>query len=289
MIKQRESRAGFHAYHHYLDCPWKHYLKYQLQIAPRYTSKHLIYGGVIHEAFNHYYTHDFDMASAIEYFESRLEERKEEYERFTDFQEDLIRGPKMLDAWEVAYGMPDRESFEVLESEREYVLPIGPEFTFTVRPDVVKRHKESNVVYVFDYKSTGYSIPKTIQNADCDDQLTAYIYALSKAHPEWEIGGAYIDVLYNRGSVSEACRSEVIYRDERALMQFELNFAGVIQEITQKVKALGEGYPRHLLFPRNGRICGLFGCEYASICRTDPKEGVIPPGFKRDEWPEEGD
>lgn len=287
--KVRESPAGFHFYHHYLNCPWKWYLHYILGIAPRYRSRHLIFGGLIHEAFDHYYKNGLSADDTIAFFSSRIEEEKNSYEKFTDFQEDAARGPHLLSEWESTIGVLDRERYEYVESEVEYVLELGPPeatFLFTIRPDLVKRHRETGEYHLFDYKTTGYSISKTIFNAQMDDQVTAYILALQEHHPEWEIEHAFIDVLYNRKSRYEAVRSEPIYRDATALNQFRLNIVGIIHEITSKVKALEDGYPRHLLFPRNGRICGLFGCEYEAICRTDPEEGVVPPGFIADTWTE---
>jgi hypothetical protein len=65
--------------------------------------------------------------------------------------------------------------------------------------------------------------------------------------------------------------------------QFEDGMYGTILEITQKVLAL-QHYPWTMLFPRNGRICGLFGCEYEPICRKQIAPGEKVPGYSLDPW-----
>lgn len=285
----RESRAGGHYYGSYLDCPRKWYLKYYCEIAPRYISRHLIFGGVIHQAFEAYWRAGRDMTKGIEVFLSSLEERRLEYEKVTDFDEDRNRGPMMLAVWEQTWGDYDRENYEFVEAEQQYVMHVGPEgeFEFTIRPDLVKRDKRNNAYIIVDYKTTGYSVSKAFQAAEMNDQVTSYVWAVRTNHPEWEVPHAEIDVLYNRGQKIEAERPGAIYRTEEHLRQFEVGLVGTITEVTQKVKALDDGYPEGLLFPRNGRMCGLFGCEYEKICRTKVERGVVPPGFVHDVWDNE--
>ena len=65
-----------------------------------------------------------------------------------------------------------------------------------------------------------------------------------------------------------------------------MNMVGLIMEISSKVDSL-KIYPSELLFPRHGAFCGMFGCEYESICRLK-NGGVddIPLGFEKDSWVE---
>jgi hypothetical protein len=57
---------------------------------------------------------------------------------------------------------------------------------------------------------------------------------------------------------------------------------GTMQELTSKVMALDK-LPPQLLFPRHGRNCMKWGCEYEQICRTRPEAKFTPPGFVKDE------
>lgn len=123
-----------------------------------------------------------------------------------------------------------------------------------------------------------------MDNARFEDQLTSYVWGWNKTHEE-KAEAAQVDVLYAKGNVTGAERSEDIIISSFAQKQFEMGLYGLISDITTRVLNL-EHYPWPLLFPRNGRVCGLFGCEYEHLCRENIQPGSTPEGFIRDEWVE---
>jgi len=292
--QRRESPAGYHYYYSYLENPRNWYLKYVLGLKPRFTPPPLVKGGCLHEAIASYYQNNFSLDAALETYTTEMESREEDYEKPLEFRRDMYVGVEMLTHWHGVWGERDQETYDVIEIERGYEFNIGPggKLRFTVRPDRVFRDKETGYYYVLDSKTSTWSVDKTIQQADAEDQLTAYIWAMNKAHPEWKVNSAMIDVMYARMSRDKeritsqnSVRSDPIYRTQSSLTIFEMNIVGIIIETTQKVKALATT-PWPLLFPRNGRIAGLFSDPYEALSRIDVKPGMIPAGFVKDEWHE---
>jgi len=281
---RRESPAGFHYFFSYWSNPRNFYLHYVLGLKPKYTAPPLVFGAAIHEAIAEYFLKG-DIDQAIEVFQDEMTFRKEEYEHQDKWQEDFDRGPLMISDWYETWGEFDAEEHEILEVEKPYGFWIGPDnaFYFTVRPDRVKKNKRTGVIRPFDTKTTGYSVTKAIQQVESEDQITGYIWALNREHPEWKVKDAVADIMYQRKSKTESVRSDPIYRTQLDQKIFELNIVGTIIEVTQKVKAL-KTMPWPILFPRNGQLAGLFGDPYEAISRLDIKPGDIPPGFVRDEW-----
>jgi len=217
-----------------------------------------------------------------------MQDRREEYEDQEKYITDLERGKKMLQKWIETWAEFDEVNYEVLGIEETYEIPFGPEdakMLFTVRLDRVYKDKQTGNVYVVESKTTGWSVMKMFENTARGDQITAQIWALSKAHPEWNCNSAIIDVLYNRGRVFQCERpGPSVYRTKSSLKIFELGMWSTIVEITQKVKALQAGTPWPLLFPPHKNYCRLFGCSYDTLCDSNIQPGETCPGFRRDEW-----
>lgn len=282
---QRESPNGYHYYSLFRDCPRKWYIKYILGLSPPHTGKALIFGGVLHKAKEIFYTSGFDIDAMIQTFHTELDARAAEYERLDDYQQDKTTGPLMLDAFAGAYRTWDMEHLEILEVETPHEILLGPEgsqVAFTVKPDLIALRDGTPVV--IDTKSTRWSISKTWQGVEMDDQVTSYVWAWNKTHPQGPVAKTAIaDVMYQKGKVVKAERSPDIIITPFAQQMFEQGMYGTIMEITQKVLAL-EHYPWTLLFPRHGQTCGKFGCEYADICRSNIPPGKDIPGFHKDPW-----
>jgi hypothetical protein len=287
--RRRESPAGYHFYYSYWENPRNFYLKYVLGLKPRFTPPPLLKGGCIHEAMECYYKENYNIDGAIKTYNDEMEARRREYEDGEKFEDDLKGGMLMLSQWHQDWYESDKETLEVVEVEKPYEFWIGPEkkLKFTVRPDRVMKNLSTGKYYVHDTKTTGWSISKAIAQADSEDQLTAYLWAIDKEHPEWKVDSGIIDVMYKRKSKVETHRSDPIYRTNLDKIIFEMNIVGTIIEVTQKVKAVKSGVPWPLLFPRNGRIAGLFGDPYEALSRIDVKPGQVPVGFEKDDWSEE--
>jgi len=289
--RRRESFSGLHYYTLYQDSPRHWYLKYALGLIPIYTKPPLIKGGCLAEAKAAYWK-TRNPEDLIETYTTEMQDRHKEYEDKNIYKRDVEVGIALLDAWYQTWNEEDEKDWETIEYEKEYNLKIGPSpgFDFTVRPDRVVKNKRTGIYFVVDDKSSGWSPVKPIEMAKNDHQLTAYIWALNRVHPEWKINSGIIDVMYSssRAKVpNPVCnRSEPIIRREDDLKRFEMQLVGLIIEISQKYQALSK-YPCWMLFPRAGTFDGMFGCDYEGICNREVKPGTVPVGFKRDDWSNE--
>lgn len=288
--RRRESPAGIHFYGLYRDCPRKWYLKYMLGLRPSFTSPAFLLGGAMHDALQAYYEGKGSLEHAQRVFRDGLSDRRTQYAEISKFTEDFNRGPKMLEVFHERVGKDDFSNYELIEAEREYRINFGPEgsrFTFTMRPDRVLRRRSDKLVFPVETKTSSYSVTAAGTAAERGDQVTSYLWGLTKEHPDWEIGGCLIDVLYNKGSVFDSKRTATpAFRSKYELQTFELGLYGTIVELTQKYLSL-ESYPWPLLFPQHRASCSHWGCEYMGVCFTPIKDGEVPPGFIKDEWKRE--
>lgn len=283
----RESPAGYHFYTLYRQNPRHFFLKYILGLKPRFTPPYFIFGGEMHNAIKWYYENGLNRDGMLHVFTSRMEKRVKEYEDAGKMASDIYRGREMLKVWSDKWRETDISVWEVIECERVYEFLIGPDenYLFTVRPDQVRRHREEGFYTVVDFKTSSWSPKTPFDDANREDQVTGYIWALRKAHPDWEVERAEIEVLYNKGKVFKAERPGYIYRTPFDLKVFEIGMVGTITEIAQKYKAWKSGIPWPFLFPRNAENCTRWGKDpYERLCRKDIKPGEVPYGFIRDEW-----
>jgi len=288
MEERRESPSGWHFYSLYRQCPRKWYLKYIQGLKYRYTGKALIFGGVIHQAIEDYYSSEMDPDILLQSFFEGMNSRRGEYEREEDFKKDLEEGPLMLNYYNSKWRDHDLKNWEILELEKEHTILFGPDnrFKLTVRCDRVIRDKELKKIYPVEMKTTRYSIPAMFTSTEMDDQVTSYIWAMQKVHPEWDIDSCLIDILYKRNSVIDAQRPGFAARGKRELMIFEMELLGTILEVSQKVKTLEE-IPHPFLFPCNRDNCKKFGCEFQKICRVNLKPDEVPIMYEKDSWKKE--
>lgn len=285
---RRESPSGWHFYSLYRGCPRRWYLKYIQGLKYRYTGKALIFGGVMHDAIEAYYSSGLKIDKALEIFNDELQSRKGEYEKEDDFKKDLEEGPIMLSKYDETWREHDSEKWEILELEKQHTIFFGPDdsFKLTVRCDRVVRDKELKKIYPVETKTTRYSIPGMFANTEMDDQVSSYIWALQKVHPEWKVDSCLIDILYKRGGVVDCQRPGFATRGSRELMIYEMELLGTILEVSQKVASLEE-IPHPFLFPCNRDHCKKYGCEYDKICRVNLKPGEVPPMYTQDSWKRE--
>ena len=281
---RRESPSGYHFYCLYHQCPFKWALKYVYGLLPVFTSVPLIKGGIVHDATEVYFTNNWDIKAATDSIKEGFAERTPEFadkSLIPDLRNDAIL---MLKEWDNQFGY-EKDLYKVVEVEKEHTFKIGPnkDFIFTVRMDRVMVSKETRFLEVRDTKTTGYSIGKSFQGADQEDQMTAYLWAAEKLWPKVVTKMVYLDILYKRGKVVKTERCGPIYRDKWDLGRFELELYGLINEVSQKYLAL-ESLPLPVLFPRCGLVCSVFDCEYKDICRTPLKLGKKVIGFKHDPW-----
>lgn len=293
--RRRESPSGFHFYNLYRSSPAAWLFKYIFGLRPAHPKPPLIFGGVMHEAMEYYYAAECDVEIAIEGFRASLLLRHNEYEEEVKYQEDLARGPGMIQKFHEEIGCRDLETYEVLELETQYDIPLGPPdnpMLFTVRPDRIFRNRLTHVVTPMEMKTTGWSLDGMFKKTERSDQVTSYIWAVAKKHPEWNVDGCHIDVLYSRRLKSgafnhEAKRPGKAFRSKYDLVLFEMGMYGTIIELTQKVLALGMT-PWPLLFPVTHN--DEFETEYEMLFKSPIQpDDPPPPGFVKDDWKQEMD
>lgn len=293
MNERRESPAGFHYYGAYRDCPRKFYLAYVLGLRPKTKHSALSFGIALHEATAAYLTSPVpgDASYAQVVLAETLEASRSEYEDDERYQLDFSRAPLLLDEWIKTWGRSDLELYEILGTEMELTVPIGPPeagLIFTVRLDRVYKERRTGNVYIVEAKTTGWGADKMWQKTAGSDQITAQLWAASKIHPEWNCRSVLIDVMYQRTMKGKVVGQPICsrgpspaFKTQYDLNVFELGMFSTIIEISQKVKALTQ-YPWPMLFPLHKNYCSLYDCEYCDICGGDVQPGQCPPGFERD-------
>ena len=283
---RRESSAGYHFMTEYRDCPRKWFLHYMLGFQPRYTAPPLLFGRLWHEVLEFWY-HSQNVGEALSYGGTVFDEIEHEYKYKEDFQKDKEKFPGLLQAWVTKIGQKQVKAYEILELEVpcEGVLPNG--MRMTGRLDGVARNRISDSVVILEHKTTGYSLSKMAESVEAEDQVTCYAWLLKQARPELfaDYFATELDVSYHRGA-NYAAEGTLISRNSTDLAQFALGAAGTFNELTQKALAWRDhGAPEAMLFPRYGRTCGKFPCEYASICRRAiSASDDLSPSFVQEPW-----
>lgn len=277
--KRGASSAGHHYIQAYNENKWSFYLRYIRGIVPLHTKPPLIFGGAIHDAKEAFYLYDFSMDACIETFEEVMKDRALEYEDASTHADDLARGRKMLLFFGSSYAERDREKYELIEVEGSHEFRLANGLPVTVRWDLLARDRLTKKYYLFDTKTTGYSIPASYKNVEGGDQATMYMLGVSKIYPELyrNLAGLIPDILYKKGNVTKAERPGVVMRTRNELIEYEQELIGLFNELSQKVEALEGGfqYP-HMLFPRNGKDDSMFGSDYPGVYR-----GVLPRDLER--------
>lgn len=280
MDNRRESESGYHYWSTYHDCPWMFYMKYVLGWRGKYKSKALIKGSAMHEAMASFYKSgkvDDLMKSYLDTLEGSIAE----FQNKEDMNELIEWGPKELMVWYNGFGHKDMEEYEVLSIEEELKPKLSNGMELTMRPDRILKKRSNNFIVIRETKTTGYSIEASYNGVKCEDQATAYVWAVQRLHPEWKCDCVEVDVIYRRQSSIRCDRPAPIYRSKYDLAQFELGVMGTFIEISQKAQSLDK-FPPQMLFPRHGRTCSKWGCDYEKVCRLKPTKEV-PPGFVLDE------
>ncbi len=286
--RRRASHAGFHFLNDYANCPRHFFIHYLLRIVPKTQGPPLLFGAAFHEAKATYYNTK-SKSKALSKVKRELKDSKHLYESPEVYEKHLFKGPILLEAWIDAYGKNDLNNFEFVCVEKEFHVPITERFYMTVRPDAVVT--DGKRAYILETKTSMFSVQVTKNAVWMGDQATSYIYAVKRRFPDLPLRGVIPDVAYwNKNSEKlenmKFDREGLVTRTKQDLREFEIQQAGLISEISQKVGAWRSGYDPIMLFPRNTSWCTSFSslCEYAYICRNKhlTSKGRAPTGFIRD-------
>lgn len=282
----RESAAGYHFVSAYIENPYGWYLRYVRGLRPRYTKPALVMGGALHKACEYSYRNETTLDDVVYAYQTIMVHRKPEYASLEDWETDFADGTEMLVFWYNKWHDYDWATYNFLVVEEKFSIALPNGYFLTVKPDLVVEHKIERNVMGLDHKSTRRSMPVAHAYLEGSDQATGYLWAIRQLMPKRQVVGIQSDVLYKNRSKIDAQRVGIITRSDRELAEFQLNMIGALSEIAQKVKALADGWPAALLFPRNGKDESFFGGDWPHIYRAalpeDPTEA--PFGYEVDSW-----
>lgn len=284
-----ESRSGFHYINLYQCCPRKFYLRYVKGWKPIHTPAPLIQGSAFHEGKATWYKKKSEK-QAIEMGLAVVESAKNELESSDIYNEIMFRIPHFLHYWIEAFGKRDLVEYEIIGIEKPLVVPLGSsQYVMTMRLDAGLLQKATNLPFIMETKTSGFSHRVTSEAVYYGDQATAYLYGARKVWRS-DFYAVIPDIAYWNSrsrdlSNMKMLRTEFVMRDEYALSQFERGMIQLFTEVNQKIEALKKGYSPEILFPRNSYYCLSYSkvCEYAGVCNQDvTKRRSTPPGLKAD-------
>lgn len=280
-VQHRESRAGSTFVGTYRQCPRRWMLRYLENIVPARESPSLVFGQAVHSAKETFYKTKGIEMEAVKVGLGYLDQHRASFETNEDFTAIRTRFIDGWAVWSATFGKKDFTRYRIIAIEQPVELTLASGLIVTMRFDLHVLDLETGAYWVCDTKTTGYGLQPMFKSLEQDDQMTGYIWALYHLHEDRpnSIGGAFGDVLYQKGKVNTAERRYIV-RSRTDLQAWELGMTGTLQEISQKAQAFREGYPHQVLFPRHGGWCGHFPCDYTDICRTYHQGDPCPNGFK---------
>jgi hypothetical protein len=184
-------------------------------------------------------------------------------------------GWSLLTEWKETY-LPMDDDCEVCLIDELVGFDIDG-FLFYIKPDRVLFNRRTQMVKMFELKTTGYSLPVVMGKVRETDQSTAYIWGWNQRFPQTLVKYLIPEVLYAKGNVIRISRGDPIYRNQTELIRFENDLRLWISEITQRVNNPDPRYFQKRWTCMEG---SAFKCEYASICPQVHDPGDIPPGFR---------
>ncbi len=285
--KKGSSSAGHHYIQAYNQNKWGFYLRYVRGLEPIHTKPALLFGGNIHDAKEAFYVSGGNIDFTLKTFEAVHRSRLKEYESSQVAAKDIEDGKKMLFHWASSTGHDDFNKYDIVEVEGSHEFELANKMKASVRWDLLVRSKDTHKYYLFDTKTTRFSITASYNSVENQDQVTMYLLALKKVYPDYykECVGLIPDIMYKKQSVVSSERPGIVMRTPREILEYEQEIIGLHIELAQKIQALRDGFPTelaHMLFPRNGKDDSYFGSEWPNLYRQDlPKDPYKAPlGYK---------
>lgn len=172
------------------------------------------------------------------------------------------------------------EVWKPLNQEIEFLVAVGPDDSGAYlrgRTDNLSTAKGG--LYIVDYKTAGRNDPRDLLKYELDDQLSSYIYGLTKylteqarkrdpnADPVF-IRGAIIDVLVK--TIVPQFLREMFTRSVDELREFEAEFIELCDELRERLRRVAAGEDWKTVFYKNTDNCFRYGtCPYRDVCLKD--------------------
>jgi hypothetical protein len=189
----RETFGGFHFWNLYQNCRWKFFLNYPMGLRPEHDARALLFGIAVHAAIAAFLQTGKEQA-ARDVFIKTMEEQHGRYEREEDWTFDHNRGTILIARWCADVGRDLLRDFDVLSVEDELSPSLPNGFKITSRLDAVVASRLGGhigpgprEVYILETKTTGWGRELTEEALANSDQVSTYVWALGKAHPEWRV------------------------------------------------------------------------------------------------------
>ena len=264
---QGGSSAGYSFYGKYQKCPRLFALEELLGLQSPGFKWALVQGSILHGAEEALYM-KFKWPEVQEYIQKMTEALVGTEEEQHDM---AYRVGEMVKAHKEKYFESDQELYDSWEFEKQIEVPLLGGLMMTGRIDKLYRVKATGTWVIGDYKSTGQGIGTAVKQAAQGDQFTLYTHAMKALHPDRRYQ-VVLDIMFGRmlkaGYKVDTSRTAPTVYTAVQLKQAVLGYTGVVCEVSQKVKSfLADEAPLEFLFPRNGTVCGIYGCPYQSICR----------------------
>lgn len=297
---RKGTKAGYHYYQEYRDCPRKFFLHGVLHLDTASTGPALITGAAFHDGKEKFYQTG-DKKAAVELCTKEIQDRRGEFAYIEDYESGLARFPLMLDDWIEKKGFEDLDLYNVLSTEHLVEVPLpGTNHRITMRFDAVLQYKSSGNVVIMETKTTQSSATKQVKMVQLGDQATTYYWGFKKAYPDRSLMGILPDVTYWNKRSSDPAKIEhhrpatLVVRSKRQCQEFELYMTQLLSDISQRIAAWKAGtHPAIALFGRDRTRCFDYyrECQYLPICDgcnvEDPD--FVSDGFIKSEGPIEGD
>ena len=263
---------------------------------PKHLTVPLASGGAFHDGKAEYYL-TWSMDKGLKELKESFLERAEMLDDEVDRGKVLHRLRIMFASWVDDIGKNDEGNYKIIEVEKEWKIKFPNGFVATARPDAVVQNRKTGVYYIFETKTSSFSVGLALQTVLLGDQATMYSYGFKQRWPNRKFGGVIPDITYwNSRSTDTAkiinYREDIVRRTPYELKAFELYTMAVLEDLAGRVRAVEDGVTEPIVaFGPNRSWCFSYHhtCEYADICGKDLRPDDVPNGFVRDPWRTEDD
>lgn len=276
-MQSTASESGIHFLQDFRRCQAYFYWKYVRDLEPKTKAPALIFGTAMHLALAAWYealrkgeSFDTRCSAALLVFREAMESERDQYFDEEKYDDDLIRGQILLQAYAVEY---PNELWEVLAIEEpvEFVFPNGDKFTGRV--DLVVRNNDR--VYIVDHKTTGWSIVSLSRYLTVSSQATGYIWLWNTAKP-YPVHGIIFNILRQYKQTNEF-RQILVMKSDEDIERFKRESAKTLNSIAEAVSD-----PKYI-WEHNDNSCFLYNraCPLLDLCFGSAyAEGLIGTQFK---------
>jgi len=273
----------------YLCCHRQYFLEYVMNLRIDGTIHNLVFGTSYHKAKDILFSLGYSSKTIELAYEAFLDEYRKTYSDDTDLDfggKSPANVKKALNEYILEYQF---DNFEVLHTEVNVTVPIGPGREITGNPDTIVRDPVRGITCI-DTKTAKALWSYTDDSYQQKTQVLAYTHFLHSYYDE-KVYGMIIDITIFTKTLQHVrvhC-NKTIDRMESWLYEINCTF----DELEKDFEQLSKDKPDDLFmksFIRNTESCIQYNriCPYFELCHAwnNPLQhmGQIPSGFKIEVW-----